>query len=137
MISTESFVSEGIGYKVSLKLEKATLTNTTDDILIFVNRLMGEDLAHGKRCSIRINQIENITLNDGTKYKLHGLVYWKGSHFMSIYNCNGTYYHYDDLPRGKGSIERIGTYDEMMNWRNGSILVAQRNSAIYHYIKDS
>ena len=137
MISTESFVREGIGYKVSLKLEKATLTNTADDILIFVNRLMGEDPAHGMRCSIRINQIENITLNDGTKYKLHGLVYWKGSHFMSIYNCNGTYYHYDDMPSGKGSIVRIGTYDEMMNWRNGSILVAQRNSAIYHYIKDS
>jgi hypothetical protein len=137
MISTESFVREGIGYKVSLKLEKATLTNTADDILIFVNRLMGEDPAHGMRCSIRINQIENITLNDGTKYKLHGLVYWKGSHFMSIYNCNGTYYHYDDMPSGKGSIVRIGTYDEMMNWRKGRILVAQRNSAIYHYIKDT
>ena len=135
MISTESFVSNNIGYKVALKLEKSILTNTSDDILIFINRLIGHDDASSKRCSIKITDIETITLSDGTVYHLNGLVYWKGGHFMSIYNCKGVYYHYNDLPAGKGEIVQLGNYDEMINWRNGTILAAQENSAIYHYIK--
>ena len=134
LYSVQSLPKE-IGYKIAFKIEKSKLTSTSNDILIFVNRLTMNLDGTSSRVSIKINEIENITIEDGTQYKLHGIVYWKGGHFMSIFNHDDIYYHYDDMPANKASITKIGNYDKMIQWKDGNVIAAQENSAIYHYIK--
>ncbi len=115
------------GFRQVLKIEHAELDNQSEDIFIFLRKLIGND----QLVPLKIDNIEEISV-DGTIYKLNGLVYWKNNHYMTMFKCHNNWYKFDDGPGTGPNIELIGSYQHLMNYENNII---KKNTTIYHYVR--
>ena len=116
------------GFRQVLKIEHAELDNQSEDIFIFLRKLIGNN----KLIPLKIDNIEEITV-DGTTYKLNGLVYWKNGHYMTMFKCNNIWYKFDDGPGSSSEIKLIGSYQHLMNYEKQII---KKNTTIYHYVRE-
>lgn len=124
----------GVGFKKSLVIERKELNTATQDIFINISRIIGTHERQTK-LNFKVSNFEILPIA-GVTYDLHGLVYWTGEadgkfgHYMSVFKCDDEYYHFDDMHGG--SIIKIGTYDDVISFRDGILLT---NSTIFHYIR--
>lgn len=133
-INPLSEITEDLGFKKSLVIEKKELNTDTQDIFINISRIIGDHEGQTK-LNFKVSNFETLPIT-GVTYDLHGLVYWtggadgKGGHYMSVFKCDDEYYHFDDL--AGGLIIKIGTYADVISFREGILLT---NSTIFHYIR--
>ena len=140
-LSLENIEEEKHGFKKTLSVELTELDNNSSDIFITVGRIVGyynqtKNVTVQLKLNFKISEFNSLFI-DGTKYNLHGLVYWQGDdaggggHYMTVFNCKGIFFNFDDL-NGR-SITKIGSYEELLAYKGGAILT---HSVIYHYIRE-
>ena len=140
MLSLKNIEKEKHGFEKTLSVELTELDNNSSDIFITVGRIVGyynqtKKVTVQLKLNFKISEF-NFLVIEGTKYNLHGLVYWQGDdaggggHYMTVFNCKGIFFDFDDLDGG--SITKIGSYEELLAYKGGTILT---HSVIYHYIR--
>lgn len=117
------------GFDQALAIEHPELDNQTEDIFIFLRKLKSQD----KIVPLKIDNIQDIHVDGGTKYLLNSLVYWKNNHYMTMFICNNDWYKYDDGPGKRPNIIKIGNYDDLMKYEDE---IVKKHTTIYHYVRE-
>jgi hypothetical protein len=117
------------GFDQALAIEHPELDNQTEDIFIFLRKLKSQD----KIVPLKIDNIQDINVDGGTKYLLNSLVYWKDNHYMTMFTCNNEWYKYDDGPGKRPNIIKIGNYDDLMKYEDE---IVKKHTTIYHYVRE-
>ena len=116
------------GFRQAFKFQHSQLDNQSQDIFIFLRRLISPN----NLITLRVVDIDKVNI-DGTNYYLNGAVYWKNNHYMTVFKCNNVWHHFDDGAGKDAVINKIGSYSQLLNYDNKII---QRNTTIYHYIRE-
>ena len=116
------------GFRQAFKVQHSQLDNQSQDIFIFLRRLISPN----NLITLRVNNIDKINIY-GTNYYLNGAVYWKNNHYMTVFKCNNVWHHFDDGAGKDAVINKIGSYSQLLNYDNKII---QRNTTIYHYVRE-
>ena len=130
-----------IGFKTKQIVKEYKLTNTSEDIIIGLNRnitRMYEGNMVEKYMPLEIKPDEFIDI-DGSQYMLFGVNVYVDGHYISFYRCNDEFYIYDGLLASSGLddyIIRIGDYTSLLKYSyKGKSKIVQKQSRMLYYIK--
>lgn len=126
--------SEGPGAGAAF-MRRITTTTIIESPMIILNLTRNNPLEPDEIVEKQIIPLQQITIENGTKYNLTGITIFHNNHYVAYYKCDDIWYFYNDMETSK--VTNLGNFDNIFETTYLSdypeVMV---RSTIYYYSKD-